>query len=318
MADKRFLITGGAGFIGSHIAEYLVKYGAAKVRVLDNLATGLRSNVDLFAGKPNYEFMEGDIRDLDACRKACEGMDYVLHQAALGSIPRSIAHPELTTSANVNGFVNVLIAAKDAGIKRVVFASSSTVYGDSPNLPKTEDVIGKPLSPYGASKQAKELYAHVFHLCYGLQIVGLRYFNVFGPRQNPEGEYAAVIPRFIDKIMKGEDVYIDGDGEQTRDFTFVENTVQANIKGLFTQHPEAVNTIVNVAVGENFSVNYLYNGIRELLGKNTQPIHRATRQGDIRNSLADISKAQRILGYQPQIKFMDGLAQTIEYFKGVF
>ena len=315
LADKSFLVTGGAGFIGSHIVEYLLKYNAGKVRVLDNLATGLQSNVDLFQGRPGYEFVNGDITDLDTCRKACEGIDYVLHQAALGSIPRSLAFPEKTNAANVDGFVNILVAAKDNNVKRVVFASSSTVYGDSAALPKIEEVIGRPLSPYGASKQAKELYAHVFHVSYGLHVVGLRYFNVFGPRQNPQGEYAAVIPRFIAQLLDGEEVFIDGDGEQTRDFTFVENCVQANIKALFTSHPEAANTICNVAVGENFSVNYMYDGIAKSLGKTARPTYRETRKGDVRNSLADISKAQRVLGYNPEIRFIDGLEQTISYFK---
>jgi UDP-N-acetylglucosamine 4-epimerase len=317
ISGTAFLVTGGAGFIGSHIVEYLLKHGAGKVRVLDNLATGRESNVEIFEGRKGYEFLNGDITDLDTCRKACEGIDYVLHQAALGSVPRSLAFPERTNAANVDGFVNMLVAAKDSKVKRVVYASSSSVYGDSQQQPKVEEVIGKQISPYAVSKYTNELYAHVFHLNYGLEIMGLRYFNVFGPRQNPKGEYAAVIPKFIFSVMNNEAVFIDGDGDQSRDFTFVENAVQANIRALFTEDNAAIGQIFNVAVGETYSVNDLFNGITEYLGSAARPTYRETRKGDVKSSLANISKAQNLLSYSPQVKFKDGLIQTIEYFKSL-
>lgn len=311
--NKTFLVTGGAGFIGSHIAEYLCLNGAKKVRVLDNLLTGSQSNIDLLNQFSNFEFLEGDIRDLDTCRKAVEGIEYISHQAALGSVPRSIIEPENTTAINVNGTLNMLIAAKDAKVKRFVYASSSSVYGDNPDLPKQENKIGKHLSPYAVSKYTNELYAGVFHLNYGLETIGFRYFNVFGPRQNPNGPYAAVIPLFIDGIINNKPVYINGDGKQSRDFTFIENVVQINIKGLFASK-EAVNNVYNVAVGENFSVNYLYDEIAAILNSEQKAVHREERQGDIRDSLADISKAQKLLNYQPAIKFKDGLLKTVAYF----
>ncbi len=314
LSDKIFLITGGAGFIGSHIAEYLCNNGAMKVRILDNMLTGSQSNIDLLSQFPNFEYFPGDIRDLDTCRKAMEGVDFVSHQAALGSVPRSILEPENTTAINVNGTLHVMIAAKDAGVKRFVYASSSSVYGDNPDLPKIEEKIGKHLSPYAVSKYANELYAGVFYLNYGLQTIGLRYFNVFGPRQNPNGPYAAVIPLFIDGIKNNSPVYINGDGKQSRDFTYIENVVQINIKALFASE-SAINNVYNVAVGENFSVNHLYDEIAALLNSNQRAIHREERQGDIRDSLADISKAQKLLSYSPEIKFKDGLLKTIEYFR---
>ena len=312
-----FLVTGGAGFIGSNIVEYLLKYGAKKVRVLDNLATGRKSNLTQFEGNPSFEFINGDIRDLNTCRKTCEGIDYVSHQAALGSVPRSIKEPENTNSVNVDGFVNMLIAAKDNGIKRFVYASSSSVYGDEKSLPKVEDKIGNPLSPYAVSKYTNELYGNVFGSVYGMQIIGLRYFNIFGPRQDPNGEYAAVIPLFVSKIMKRETVFIDGDGEQTRDFTFVENAVQANVRAMLTDNPEASGNIYNIAVGANFSVNTLYNNIQKLLSSDHPATYREARKGDIRNSLADITKAKTLLAYSPTFDFSKGLAITVEYFKEV-
>jgi len=314
LSNKTFLVTGGAGFIGSHIAEYLCNNGAKKVRVLDNLLTGSQSNIDLLSGFPNFEFFQGDIRDLATCRKACEGVDYVLHQAALGSVPRSILEPENTNAINVSGTLHMLIAAKDASVKRFVYASSSSVYGDNPDLPKVEAKIGKHLSPYAVSKYTNELYAGVFYLNYGLEVIGLRYFNVFGPRQKPDGPYAAVIPLFIDGIQNNKPVYINGDGEQSRDFTFIENVVQVNIKALFA-NSEAVNKVYNVAVGENFSVNRMFQDIAELMGSAHKAIHREERKGDIRDSLADISNAKKYLGYEPKVKFKDGLLKTIEYFR---
>lgn len=315
ISGKNFLVTGGAGFIGSHIVEYLVKNGAGKVRVLDNLATGLQSNIDLFSGYANYEFVLGDIRDYDTCVEAVKGIDHVSHQAALGSVPRSVKDPVTSNAVNISGFLNMITAAKDGGVKTFVYASSSAIYGDEPNLPKREEKVGNPLSPYAVTKKTNELYAEVFAKLYGLKVVGLRYFNVFGPRQDPNGPYAAVIPLFVSGIMQQTPVYINGDGEQTRDFTFVDNAVQANIRGMLTDNEAAFGQAYNVAVGENFSVNFLYQSIREQLGIAHNATYREERAGDIRNSLADISKAQTLLEYQPTKRFIDGLAQTVEFFK---
>lgn len=310
-----FLVTGGAGFIGSHIVEYLLKNGAGKVRVLDNLSTGSIKNTDLFSGYPNYEFIEGDIRDSHVCKKACIGIDYISHQAALGSVPRSINDPITSNEVNVNGFVNMLVAAKDANVRSFVYASSSSVYGDEPNLPKREEKVGNCLSPYAVTKKTNELYADVFAKLYDMKLIGYRYFNVFGPRQDPHGPYAAVIPLFIDGILNGTPTYINGDGEQTRDFTFVDNAVQANIKGMLNVKEEAFGKVYNVAVGENYSVNYLYNEILRLLEKKSAPIYREARPGDVRNSLADISKAKDLLNYKPSKHFREGLQQTVKFFQ---
>ncbi len=314
ISGKSFLVTGGAGFIGSHIVEYLLANGAGKVRVLDNLATGSQSNVSIFSGYGQYEFMEGDIRDAAACRKACEGIDHVSHQAALGSVPRSVKDPITTNEVNVNGFVNMITAAKDAGVKTFIYASSSSVYGDEPNLPKVEGRTGNLLSPYAVTKKTNELYAAVFSDLYKMKVAGLRYFNVFGPRQDPEGPYAAVIPLFVSGILKQTPVYINGDGEQTRDFTFVENAVQANIRAMLSGNDKSFGQVYNVAVGENFSVIFLYNAIRDLLKATHQPTYREERSGDIRNSLADISQAQQLLGYRPTMQFLSGLEITVNYF----
>lgn len=313
-----FLVTGGAGFIGSHIAEYLLKNGAAKVRVIDNFSNGFQSNLDILRTYNAFEFLEGDIRNLDFCRKACEEIDYVSHQAALGSVPRSIKDPSSTNDVNVGGFVNILKASVENNVKQFVYASSSSVYGDEPTLPKKEDRIGNCLSPYAVSKRADELYASVFAKAYGIPVLGFRYFNIFGPRQDPDGPYAAVIPLFVKAIMNNRPAFINGDGEQTRDFTFVENAVQVNIKGMLTDNNEAKNKVYNVAVGENYSVNFLYNSIREYLHSDIEAIHREPREGDIRNSLADISRAKNLLGYQPTTKFETGLIKTIEYFKHLY
>lgn len=318
ISNSSFLVTGGAGFIGSHITEYLLKNGAGRVRVLDNLATGFQKNIDLFTGYDNFEFLEGDIRDAEVCKKACEGIDYVTHQAALGSVPRSISDPITSNDVNVGGFVNMLTAAKDAGVKAFVYASSSSVYGDEPNLPKKEEKVGNPLSPYAVTKKTNELYANVFADLYGMKVVGLRYFNVFGPRQDPDGPYAAVIPLFVSGILKQTPVYINGDGEQTRDFTYVDNAVQANVRGMLADNEDAFGEAYNVAVGENFSVNFLYNAIREQLGLEHQPTYREPRAGDIRNSLADISKARTLLGYEPTQRFLDGLKVTVSFFKDLY
>ncbi len=318
LSSYHFLVTGGAGFIGSNIVEYLLKYGARKVRVFDNLATGRSSNLTEFESNPAFEFMEGDIRDLEQCRKACEGIDYVSHQAALGSVPRSIKEPENTNAVNVSGFVNMLIAAKDAGVKQFVYASSSSVYGDEKSLPKVEEKIGSPLSPYAVSKYANELYANVFHSVYGMKVLGLRYFNIFGPKQDPNGMYAAVIPLFVSKILKREEVFIDGDGEQTRDFTFVENAVQANVLAMLTDNAEAAAKVYNIAVGQKFSVNQLYQNIQHLLNSDHAPTYRESRMGDVRNSLADITRAKSLLCYHPEFDFEKGLALTVSYFTKIY
>ena len=310
-----FLITGGAGFIGSHIVEYLMYHGAKKVRVLDNLLTGSIENLQPYLNHPNFEFIEGDINDLATCHKACEGMDFLSHQAALGSVPRSIKDPIRTNHINIDGFLNMMVAAKESSIQRVVYASSSSVYGDETTLPKTEQRLGNPLSPYAVSKKCNELYAGVFGLAYGMKIIGLRYFNVFGPRQDPNGPYAAVIPIFIDRSLKNESVYIDGDGLQTRDFTFVANAVQANIRSLFTDNKDAFGKVYNIAYGERFSILAMYETICEALGNPSNAIHREAREGDIRDSLADISLAKDQLNYQPRFSFEEGIQQTIPFYK---
>jgi len=318
ISQSSFLVTGGAGFIGSHIVEYLLKNGAGKVRVLDNLSTGFLRNIEMFSSFPQLEFIEGDIRDYDTCKRACEGIDYVSHQAALGSVPRSISDPVTSNEVNVSGFVNMLTAAKDSKVKTFVYASSSSVYGDEPNLPKREEKVGNPLSPYAVTKKANELYADVFSKLYGMKVIGYRYFNVFGPRQDPNGPYAAVIPLFVIGILKQTPVYINGDGEQTRDFTFVDNAVQANVKGMLTDNEQAFGKVYNVAVGENFSVNFLYTSIRDMLQMEHEPTHREERAGDIRNSLADISRAKELLNYQPTLRFVDGLKNTVAFFKEMY
>jgi UDP-N-acetylglucosamine 4-epimerase len=310
-----FLVTGGAGFIGSNLVEYLLRYGAKEVRVLDNYSNGFRKNVALFEGQPALRVIEGDIRDRQTCIDACQGIDIVLHQAALGSVPRSINDPVTTNDVNVGGFVNMLFGAKEAGIKRFVYAASSSTYGDHKALPKVEDRIGKPLSPYAVTKYANELYADVFGRTYGMEIIGLRYFNIFGPRQDPNGAYAAVIPLFIDAVLEGKPPRMNGDGGQTRDFTFVENCVQANIKAALVQNPAAVNQVYNIAVADRTSLNDLFNILKEEVGATVTPEYGPDRPGDIRDSLADISKAQTLLGYNPQVRIREGLQQTLAWFK---
>lgn len=316
--DKSFLVTGGAGFIGSHIAEYLLKNGAKKVRVLDNMANGFQSNLNVLKPYHSFEFLQGDIRNLEICQQACNDIDYVTHQAALGSVPRSIKEPQTTNDVNVGGFVNMLKSSVDNNVKRFVYASSSSVYGDEPTLPKREERIGNSLSPYAVSKHVNELYAQVFADVYKIDVIGLRYFNIFGPRQDPDGPYAAVIPLFVKGIINNTPVYINGDGEQTRDFTFVENAVQVNIKAMLTENEEAINKIYNVAVGENFSVNKVYDLVKKYLQMEHTPTYREPRDGDIINSLADISLAKKLLSYQPTTKFEEGLVETIEYFKKLY
>ena len=315
ISKSTFLITGGAGFIGSHIVEYLITNGAKKVKILDNLLTGNYENIKPFEKESNFEFIEGDITQMNTCLKACKDVDFISHQAALGSVPRSIKDPTRSNLINVNGHLNMLVSANEEKVKRFVYASSSSVYGDEPNLPKVEERIGRQLSPYAVTKYANELYANVFAKTYNMEIIGMRYFNIFGPRQDPNGPYAAVIPLFVDKILKGEKVNIDGDGEQTRDFTYVNNAVQANIRAMLTDNKAAFGEVYNIAVGKNFSVNYMYQKIQEYLDIFIDPIYREARQGDIRNSLADISKAKKLLAYEPTFQFDDGLKSTVEYFK---
>ena len=318
ISKSTFLITGGAGFVGSNIARYLMKYGAGKVKVLDNLSEGKIENIQPFLDEPNFEFIQDDITNSETCRKACEGVDYITHQAALGSVPRSLETPLLTNDSNVTGFLNMLTAAKDAEVKRFVYASSSSVYGDSQKLPKVEEHIGDPLSPYAASKFVNEVYAGVYALNYGIEVVGLRYFNIFGPNQKPDGPYAAVIPLFMDALLKGESPFINGDGEQSRDFTFVENAVQANIRGMFSQVEGAAGKVYNIAFGERTTVNELYFNLKDLVGSDVNPTYREARQGDVKDSLADISKAKAFLGYNPQVDIRTGLGVTLEWFRKNF
>lgn len=314
LSNYEFLITGGAGFIGSNLVGYLLKYGAGKVRVLDNLSTGFEANLLEFKDLPNFEFINGDIRDLETCKKAMEGIDFVSHQAALGSVPRSINDPITTNQVNISGFLNMLVAQKEsASVKRLIYAASSSTYGDSKKLPKVEDEIGRPLSPYAVTKYVNELYADVFHKTYKTATIGLRYFNVFGPKQSPTGAYAAVIPLFMQALKDKIAPIINGDGEQTRDFTFVENAVQANVKAFFA--PEnTVNNVYNVAFGESISLNTLWDTLKDISGFNLEAQYGPSRVGDVRNSLADISKANTLLGYKPEFSVKQGLKVTWEVF----
>ncbi len=312
--NHSFLITGGAGFIGSNLVEYLLKYNAGKVRVLDNLSTGFYKNLKEFETNPSFEFINGDIRDQATCMKACEGIDYVSHQAALGSVPRSIHDPIATNSVNIDGFLNILVAVKENGIKRMVYGASSSTYGDSATLPKCEDKIGRPLSPYAVTKYVNELYADVFAKTYGVESIGLRYFNVFGPKQDPNGAYAAVIPLFMKALVTNTQPVINGDGTHTRDFTFVENVVQANIKALFMEKKSA-HHVFNVAFGEQVSLNGLWELLKTESGTDPGIQYGSVRPGDIKDSLADISLAKKEMGYQPLFNVAEGLSVTFEWFK---
>ncbi|MFI5148905.1 MAG: SDR family oxidoreductase [Bacteroidia bacterium] len=314
VSASSFLITGGAGFIGSNIAEYLLKYKAARVVVLDNLSTGFYDNIKPFLALPGFEFIQGDITVQADCEKACHGIDYVFHDAALGSVPRSIENPLATHLANETGFIQLLLAARKARVKRVVYASSSSVYGDSLEVPKVEERIGKQLSPYAVSKRGNELYAEIFAKTYGMEITGLRYFNIFGPRQNPNGAYAAAIPLFIKAFIDKQSPAINGDGNQTRDFTFVENAVQANIKAMLSPGIAEPGSVYNIAVGERVSLNELIGLLQKLLRTTIKPTCRAERSGDVRDSLADISKANKELGYSPLIRMEEGLKRTLHWF----
>jgi UDP-N-acetylglucosamine 4-epimerase len=321
LSSKNFLVTGGAGFIGSNLVEYLLTHGAKKIVILDNLSTGSQLNIDIVLQRFSDEkrktiaFIKGDICSLEDCHKACQGIDYVFHQAALGSVPRSIKNPIATHQVNATGFINLLTAARDAKVKRVVYASSSSVYGDSTQLPKVEEIIGKPLSPYAVSKVTNELYGEIFAKTYNMEIIGLRYFNIYGPRQNPKGEYAAAIPLFINSLLSNQAPEINGDGNQTRDFTFVLNAVQANMKAMFIEGISTAGDVFNIAVGERISLNNLVDVLQKLIGTHLTPLHGADRAGDVRDSLADISKARKILNYQPQIRIEEGLKYTVAWFK---
>jgi UDP-N-acetylglucosamine/UDP-N-acetylgalactosamine 4-epimerase len=308
--DLRVLVTGGAGFIGSNIIESLLKQGVKHIRILDNLVTGKMENIQFLLDKnDNVEFMCGSIADLETCRKAVKDMDVITNQAALGSVPRSINDPLSSHIANVNGFLNILVAAKEVGIKRVVYASSSSVYGDHPVLPKVEENTGNILSPYAATKAIDEIYAGVFTRCYGMECIGLRYFNIFGPRQDPNGAYAAVIPKFISLMKEGKQPVINGDGTFSRDFTYVENAVQANILALTTENKECYGEAVNIGAGGQSSLLELIKVLQKELEVDIEPIFGPERPGDIPHSNADISKAQNMLGYDPKISFEEGMAK---------
>jgi UDP-N-acetylglucosamine 4-epimerase len=323
--SRRWLITGSAGFIGSHLLENLLKLGQTVVS-LDNFATGHRHNLAQVRDAVGEEawgrhtFIEGDITDPQTCRNVCEGVDIVLHEAALGSVPRSIATPLVTHAANATGFLNMLDAARQAGVKKFVYAASSSTYGDSPTLPKVEDKIGRPLSPYAVTKYLNELYADVFGRCYGMATIGLRYFNVFGPRQDPNGAYAAVVPRWTSEMLAGKQCVINGDGETSRDFCFVANVVQANLRAGITDNPEASNQVYNVAVGDRTTLNQLHAAIAEALKRecpdlNMQsPRHADFRPGDVRHSLADVSKARNLLGYVPTHDVRAGLREAMSWY----
>ncbi|MBK1897731.1 SDR family oxidoreductase [Chryseobacterium paridis] len=315
----KVLITGGAGFIGSNLTEYFLSKNY-KVVCLDNFATGHRHNIEPFFQNPNYTLIEGDIRDLEVCKKAVDGVDYILHQAALGSVPRSIKDPITSNDVNVSGFLNMLIAARDAKVKRFVYAASSSTYGDSESLPKIEEVIGKPLSPYAVTKYVNELYADVFSKTYGMQCIGLRYFNVFGRRQDPNGAYAAVIPLFVKQLMNHEAPKINGEGNYSRDFTYIDNVIQMNELAMLTNDAEAINTVYNTAVGDRTTLNDLIKYLKEYLSEfdieisQVQPIHGPNRVGDIPHSLASIEKAKALLGYKPTHTIDKGLKEAVQWY----
>ncbi|MDQ7960976.1 SDR family oxidoreductase [Flavobacterium lindanitolerans] len=316
---SKILITGGAGFIGSNLCEYFLEKGN-QIVCLDNFATGHRHNIEPFFDNPDFMLIEGDIRNLETCMKAVQAIDYVLHQAALGSVPRSINDPITSNEVNVSGFLNMLVASRDANVKRFIYAASSSTYGDSETLPKVEDKIGKPLSPYAITKYVNELYADVFSRTYGLQTIGLRYFNVFGRRQDPNGAYAAVIPLFVKQFMNYESPVINGTGDFSRDFTYIDNVIQMNEKAMLTENPEALNTVYNTAVGDRTTLNELVNYLKQFLTVLDPKIeaveikHGPNRKGDIPHSLASIEKAQKLLGYEPTHKIKEGLKEAVSWY----
>jgi UDP-N-acetylglucosamine/UDP-N-acetylgalactosamine 4-epimerase len=312
----KILVTGGAGFIGSNLVEELLKdIRVSGVTVLDNLATGSKENILPFLNHPKFKFIEGDIRNYKTCLDACTDIQLISHQAALGSVPRSINDPLTTNEVNITGTLNIFTAAKEKKVKRVVYAASSSTYGDHPDLPKVEEKTGNPLSPYAVTKLVNELYAKVFASLYTTEFIGLRYFNIFGPRQNPNGPYAAVIPLFAEALLKNAPPTINGDGSTSRDFTFVGNAVQANILAMFTENQQAVNTVYNIACGERTTLTELFEGLKQEANTDLQAIYGPERTGDVKHSLADISKAQQLLGYEPAIKIKEGLAKTFQWYK---
>lgn len=319
LEGKRVLVTGGAGFIGSNLCEDLLNKGN-KVTCLDNLATGYKENIEDLLSNPDFTFIEGDIRDIEVCQKACSNVDYVLHQAALGSVPRSINDPLNTNSVNITGFLNILVASRDNKIKRFVYAASSSTYGDSKVMPKVEDEIGMPLSPYAVTKYVNELYAHVFRLNYGMEVIGLRYFNVFGRRQTPDGAYAAVIPKFIQSLIRHEAPVINGDGSFSRDFTYVDNIILMNHLAATTDNTEALGEVFNTAAGQRTDLNTLVLKMKELLSSydpaiaSIEPTYGAERKGDVPHSMASIDKARKMLGYEPSHSFEDGLKEAIDWY----
>jgi UDP-N-acetylglucosamine 4-epimerase len=319
LTDKKVLVTGGAGFIGSNLCEALLKKGN-KVVCLDNFSTGKKENLEELLKDSNFSLIEGDIRALEDCLKATKNIDYVLHQAALGSVPRSIKDPITSNDVNVSGFLNMLVAARDNKVNRFVFAASSSTYGDSESMPKVEDIIGKPLSPYAITKYVNELYADIFSKTYGLETIGLRYFNVFGRKQDPNGAYAAVIPKFVSQLMNGESPVINGDGDYSRDFTYIDNVIQANLLSLVTTNEKAINTIYNVAYGERNSLNDLMRYLKEYLSEfdskisNIEVINGPNRVGDIPHSHASVEKAKENLNYNPQFNLQKGLKESVKWY----
>lgn len=317
--QNTILITGGAGFIGSNLCEHFLNLGY-KVICLDNFSTGHRHNLKDFVNNPHFKLIEGDIRNLEDCNLAVQSVDYVLHQAALGSVPRSINDPITTNDVNVSGFLNMLVASRDAKVKRFVYAASSSTYGDSVGLPKVEDVIGKPLSPYAITKYVNELYAEIFSRTYGLETIGLRYFNVFGRKQDPNGTYAAVIPKFVMQLMKHESPVINGDGNYSRDFTYIDNVIQMNELAITTQNPDAINTIYNTAFGDRNTLNDLVGYLKEYLAEfdskiaDVKIVYAENRAGDIPHSLASIAKAKTFLGYNPKYSLQDGLKEAVSWY----
>ena len=320
MSDYKILVTGGAGFIGSNLCETLVHLGY-RVTCLDNFSTGKVENLENLLSHPGFKLIPGDIREPDTCKRAVEGVDYLFHEAALGSVPRSIADPVTTNDVNISGFLNILVAARDARVKRFIYAASSSTYGDSESLPKVEEIIGRPLSPYAITKYVNELYADVFSRTYGIECIGLRYFNVFGRRQDPNGAYAAVIPLFVKQLIGHQSPVIHGDGEFSRDFTYIDNVIQMNLLAMKTENPEAVNTVYNTAFGDRTTLNQLTGYLKELLAEfdpeiaTLEILHGPNRVGDIPHSLASIEKARRLLDYNPQFSLRDGLKEAVKWYR---